>query len=359
MTDDRLLPFDVPAVQRKKASAVFDGSLPSSDGGLVLLREAERSLGLAETLAGCIRDRRNQALVVYSPLGHAALPHAGDSLRLRGCRRVRRAPRGPAVEAGLKKGAGERACAPFPSHHEPPGTRCVSHRDGAHDDLSGRSLLPLLLSLSRRPEATAWCEQNGVDYIFGLAGIRTLHALAYEIADDLKVRRAETGGDRMRAFAAFAYAARSWSRECRVVARLEASARGFDVRYIITSLKSDPRHLYEHVCCTRGQAENLIKMHKGRLAPDRTSCQSPIANQFRLVLHTGAYWLMLTLRNTIPRATPLARPEFATPRLRLLKIGPRVVERATSTRVRIHFASACPDAALFRLLAGRLGAAGP
>ncbi len=66
---------------------------------------------------------------------------------------------------------------------------------------------------------------------------------------------------------------------------------------------------------------------------------------------------MLALRDAIPRAAPLARAEFATFRLRLLKIGARVIEKAT--RVHIHFASACPDAALFRLLAGRLAAAGP
>ena len=161
----------------------------------------------------------------------------------------------------------------------------------------------------------------------------------------------------MRSFAAFAYAARSWRRERRVVARLEATTRGFDPRYIVTSLTGEARHLYEDVYCTRGQAENLIKLHKGQLASDRTSCRSPLANQLRLVLHTGAYWLMLALRDAIPRETPLARAEFATLRLRLLKIGTRVVEKAD--RVRIHFASACPDAALFRLLAGRLAAAGP
>ena len=61
-------------------------------------------------------------------------------------------------------------------------------------------------------------------------------------------------------------------------------------------------------------------MHKGQLASDRTSCQSPLANQLRLVLHTAAYWLMLALRDAIPRAVPLARTEL---RLRLLKIGAR------------------------------------
>ena len=58
-------------------------------------------------------------------------------------------------------------------------------------------------------------------------------------------------------------------------------------------------------------------MHKGQLASDQTSCQSPIANLLRLVLHTAAYWLMLALRNAIPRAMPLASAEFATLRLRL------------------------------------------
>jgi hypothetical protein len=98
-------------------------------------------------------------------------------------------------------------------------------------------------------------------------------------------------------------------------------------------------------------------MHKVQLASDRTSCQSPVANQVRLVLHTAAYWLMLGLRDAIPAASPLARAEFTTLRLRLLKIGARVVEKAA--RIRIHFASACPDATLFRMLAGRLATAGP
>ena len=153
----------------------------------------------------------------------------------------------------------------------------------------------------------AWCEENGVDYIFGLAGNRALHALAYEVADDLKVRRAKAGAEKMRSFAAFAYAARSWGCERRVMARLEATTRGFDARYIVTSLAGEPRHLYEDVYCARGQAENLIKMHKGQLASDRTSCQSPLANQLRLVLHTAAYWLMIALRDAIPPRRP-ARP---------------------------------------------------
>ncbi len=63
MTDDGLLPFDLPAVRRKKVTAAFDGGPISLDGGLVLLREAECRLGLADLLAACLRDRRDPALV--------------------------------------------------------------------------------------------------------------------------------------------------------------------------------------------------------------------------------------------------------------------------------------------------------
>jgi hypothetical protein len=89
-------------------------------------------------------------------------------------------------------------------------------------------------------------------------------------------------------------------------------------------------------------------MHKGQLASDRTSCRSPLANQMRLILHTAAYWLLLSVRDVIPEPQALARAEFATIRLRLLKIAARVTE--TASRVRIAFAAACPQAALFRSL---------
>ena len=93
----------------------------------------------------------------------------------------------------------------------------------------------------------------------------------------------------------------------RVVGGLEATKRGFDARYIVTSLKGEPRHLYEGVYCARSQTENLIKQRKAQLASDRTSCQSPLANQFRLVLYTLDYWLMLALRDAAPHAALLGR----------------------------------------------------
>src|ERR1700733_2313300 len=102
----------------------------------------------------------------------------------------------------------------------------------------------------------------------------------------------------------------------------------------------------------RGQAENLIKRHKSQLASDRTSCRSPLANQMRLILHTAAYWLMRSMQDAIPRPHPLAKGEFSTLRLRLLKVAVRI--RETATRIRLAFAANCPDAALFQGLVNTL-----
>ena len=127
---------------------------------------------------------------------------------------------------------------------------------------------------------------------------------------------------------------------------------------VVTSIQTgSAEHLYQTLYCARGQAENLIKLHKAQLASDRTSCRSPLANQMRLILHTAAYWLMLTVRDAIPKTHALATAEFTTIRLRLLKLGARVIEMAS--RVRLAFAAACPDAPLIRHIAAALMPAGP
>ena len=108
MTEDTLLSFDLPAVRRKKVTADFEGGLISSDGGLVLLRGAERRLGLAETLAGCIREWRDPALVVHTLPAMLRFRMFAIRVWLRRCRRLRRpahrsplqAGRGPVAESG-------------------------------------------------------------------------------------------------------------------------------------------------------------------------------------------------------------------------------------------------------------------
>src|SRR5260370_26818648 len=101
-----------------------------------------------------------------------------------------------------------------------------------------------------------------------------------------------------------------------------AARLGLDIRFSVTNLDhGSAEWLYETLYCARGQAENLIKLHKTQLSSDRTSCRSALANQVRLVLHTGAYWLMLAVRDAIPKARDLAKAEFATLRLKLLKMA--------------------------------------
>ena len=209
-----------------------------------------------------------------------------------------------------------------------------------------------------RPEVMAWCEANRVDYILGLSGNAVLDRLVEPAADDVRVRRAEAEAPVVRRYTETAYGAKSWGRARRVAARIEATTNGLDIRYVVTNLtRGSAEWLYDTLYCARGQAENLIKLHKTQLASDRTSCRSPLANQVRLVLHTAAYWLMLTVRDAIPKPQALATAEFATLRMRLIKIAARITE--TATRVRIAFAAACPEAELFSGLARSLQPAGP
>ena len=202
------------------------------------------------------------------------------------------------------------------------------------------------------------CEENGVDYVFGLPGTKPLSRKVDETADAVRTERAVADLDVVRGFAETRHRAGSWGKERRAIARIEATRRGLDIRFIVTNLdRGSPEWLYETLYCARGQAENLIKLHKAQLASDRTSCRSALANQVRLVLHTAAYWLMLAVRDAIPKSRDLAKAEFATPRLRLLKIAARVVEMASG--VRLAFAAACPEAELFASLPAVLMPSGP
>ncbi|BBD99566.1 MULTISPECIES: IS1380-like element ISMesp2 family transposase [Alphaproteobacteria] len=209
-----------------------------------------------------------------------------------------------------------------------------------------------------RVEVMAWCEENAIDYVFGLAGNKVLKRLVDASADDIRTRRALEQKPVLRGYVETRYEAKSWKAERRVAARIEATTMGLDIRFVVTNLaKGSAEHIYDVVYCARGQAENLIKMHKSQLASDRTSCRRAVANQMRLVLHTAAYWLMLTLREAVPATHHLGKAEFATLRLRLLKLGARVTE--TVSRIRLAFAAACPEASLFRSIAAKLQPAGP
>ena len=458
MTDATPLPFDLPSVRRKKLAVDFDGGNQSSDAGLLLLREAERKLGVCRRLAAAMPDRRDADRVRHAMfemvMARAAAIACGheDAIDLD---RLRHDPlmkvavgRCPDSGAPLASQSTISRLENAPSKTEAarlgvalldqfgttvkPGrlevldiddTFCAAHGGqqlafwNAHHDERGFASMHIyhvasstpvatILRPARTPkgtevrtvvkhvtkrlrrhwpdtrivwrgdshygrvEAMEWAEDDGADYIFGLAGNAALDALVAETADNLRFHHARRGQTKLRTFASFTYQAGSWKRPRKVVARLECSLQPdtrdvilpgmrqeIDIRYVVTSLKGTAQHLYENVYCQRGQMENLIKLHKAQLASDRMSCHSATANQVRLALHTAAFWLMHGVRAAIPQASPLAIAEFATIRERLIKIGARVIEHIA--RIRVKLPSSCPEGALFRAVALGLMPSGP
>ena len=447
MNEDTLLPFDLPAVARKKVSVGFDGGMLSSDAGVLLLRGVERRLGIAARLAVCLHDRRaadriehgleemlrlrmfaiaagyedtNDCTTLrHDPVFKMAVgraPESGEPL----CSQptISRLENAPSrIEIARAMGAmvelfcaswkwapasitldiddtfdavhGKQQLSLFNAHYD---ERCflpihiyegtsgkpvaVILREGKPPTgVEVRTILKHVIARIRqhwpkvhilvrgdshygRHEVMAWCEETtDVDYIFGFGGNPVLDGMVRPIADELCVERATTGAEKRRTWSKLRYGAKSWQRERRVAARIEATTLGLDIRYVVTSLQGSPKYLYQTVYCGRGQAENFIKLHKAQLASDRTSCRDPRANQMRLILHTAAYWLLHSLRAAAPKRSFWAKAEFNTLRLRLIKIAARVIEGAA--RIRVWLPTACPDRAIFSLLAGRFAAAGP
>jgi hypothetical protein len=172
------------------------------------------------------------------------------------------------------------------------------------------------------------------------------------LAEDAALGRLSGEADKVRRYGEFRYAAKSWKVERRVITRVEAGPQGADSRFIVTNLAGLPKALYEKVYCARGQAENLIKAHKLHLVSDRTSCTKATANQFRLLIHTAAYWLMLNLRDLAPAHSFWRDAQFDTIRLCLIKVAGRVTEMVT--RIKIALPTAYPYQIGFADLAGRL-----
>ena len=163
----------------------------------------------------------------------------------------------------------------------------------------------------------------------------------------------EAGAPKVRRFKEFFDGAASWSWTERIIARVEVGPQGADTRFIVTNLESGrAKALYEEVYCRRGMAENHIKSWKTHLAADRTSCTRATANQFRLFLHAGAYWLMWGLRAAMPRRSRFSVAQFDTLRLRLIKIAARVIE--LKTQIRLHLPTSCPDQHILRIVLERI-----
>jgi Transposase DDE domain group 1 len=441
MMDSMLQLPGLSPVSGKTVVAKFDGGLLSSDGGILVLREIEQRLRVADRLAACMVDRRAPELITHTlaeiirfrllmigagyedgndasslrsdPMFKMALDLSPSDRELCSQSTISRLENLPDARALLGMGRalvdlycesfhqvpkritldiddtfdavhGGQQLRLFNAHYDEYGFQPIVVFDGEGRFITAvlrpakrpggkeiRAFLRRLLRAIRAnwpkteillrgdshyccPEVLTWCRANGLDYILGVAPTTTLRRHIEGLEASTKARfEALPKEGKARRFKEFLDGAASWSRVERIIARVEAGAEGPDTRFIVTNLNTrNARVLYEDVYCRRGQAENHIKSWKTHLAADRTSCTKATANQLRLFLHAGAYWLMWGLRMSMPKRSMWRAAQFDTLRLRLIKIAARVVEM--KTMIRVHLPTSCPAQNILRLALGRI-----
>ena len=437
----------------------FDGGAISSNGGAVMLREADRAIGLTQAVAHCVIDRRTPELVVHRvetllaqrihglALGYEDIndhedlrhdpvlglisdtlePKRADCATLAGKSTLNR------LEHGLKGRSGryhklevdEAALETvfldlYVAAHKTAPRRIVLDLDATDDPLHGNQegrfyhgyyrgycYLPLyifdgrhLLVAKLRPanidaaagakeeiarivahvrkawpdveiwlradsgfardDLMSWCEENRVDYVFGMARNKRLERMVVDERTAAKATFLATG-KAARVFKDLTYRTkRSWSRSRRVVAKAEHLEKGANPRFVVTSLRTDKiggQDLYERIYCARGEMENRIKECQLDLYADRTSAATLRANQLRLWFASLAYVLMEAVRQLALAGTEMANATAGSIRLKLLKLG--AVVTISVRRIKLAFATACPMRGLFTAAVGRLRALGP
>lgn len=443
MTECTQQRLDLGRWSGREAVGRFDGGEQSSDGGLVLLREADLRLRMLERLAGCFVDLRSAALVRHGvremlaqrvlglalgyedlndheelrndPLLRLAAGKAGVGEALAGKSTLNRLELSLAEPSRYKRVAYRaaemdrllvelfleaRGAAPeegivldldatdLPLHGHQEGrffhgyyghycylplyivcgrqVLCARVREAGQDASAGalaeverivgqvRERWPGVKITLRadsgfcREELMAWCEREGLDYVFGLARNPRLQGkIEPEMAEAAALHQAT--GRPERVFGEFAYATRdSWSRERRVVAKAEQLEGKANPRFVVTSFAPgqwEARALYEKLYCARGEMENRIK-EQMMLFADRMSAETLRANQLRLYLSSFAYLLVEGLRRLGLAGTELAQAQPQTLRLRLFKIAARV--RVSVRRIWLSFPRASPCQAQFR-----------
>lgn len=197
------------------------------------------------------------------------------------------------------------------------------------------------------PALYDYCEREDITYTLGLATNARLQRLAAPLQAQAEQQFTATEG-KVRLLGEVTYQAASWSQSRRVVIKAERLTQGLNTRYVVTTREDAPAQVYDGFYIRRGETEQWIKDLKLACRADRLSCHRFWANQFRLLLHAGAYWLLDTLRRWL-LATAIARMELATLRFRLLKIGGWV--RQLPDRVRLRLATSHPNEAWWRTLA--------
>jgi hypothetical protein len=200
------------------------------------------------------------------------------------------------------------------------------------------------------PAIYDYCEGEGITYTIALITNERLKEMARDLLEEAREEHERTA-HKAKLFGEGTYQAASWEKKRRVVYKAEVMEQGTNRRFVVTTRSDEPKALYEFYA-RRGEAENWIKDFKVHLKADRLSCHRFIANQFRLLLHACAYWLMdLLRRKLIERGA--RRMQLDTLRLSLIKIGGRV--RELLTKVRLHLASGHPGQSLWHTLSGAFG----
>ena len=191
------------------------------------------------------------------------------------------------------------------------------------------------------------CEELGVQYRIGLVPNARLKRLAEPVLEEAHQQQAAGSEGKVRHFGEAEYQAEGWQRPRRVVIKAELLEKGPNVRFVVTNQSQPAQALYDDYV-DRGEAEGWIKDLKNACRADRLSCHGFWANQFRLLLHGAAYWLLDTLRRWLRQLGHVGM-QLDTLRLKVLKIGGRVLQ--LGNHVRLRLASSHPGQALWSLLA--------
>lgn len=426
---DSTLQLSFPAIEGKAIVGRFDGGEVTSDAGALLLREADGKLGLSESLASAVVDRRQQEKVTHTVeamirervygicLGYEDANDldllCGDPALKTACGRL---PSGTDLASQptisrlensisrkdllqMGKRIARAAVADLPKR-----TRSViievdvtddpCHGQQEFESFSGyygkHCYLPLYVHITagdgrrrlvaallrhgkayatvglygvlrrvvrllrdRFPdikvilradgsygveEVIRFCEESGVDYVLGLSTNKKLAELSTPVQMDAALKY-KWEGNGCKEYGELSYQAKTWARARRVIVKAEITQGELAPRYVVTNLGRSPRRLYEFYC-RRGDQENRIKEMKLDLASGRTSCHKFLANQFRLLLHTAGCMLMGTLSKAL-EGTAWAKAQVGTIRMRLLKVGARVVE--TCRRIWLHLPTCFPE----------------
>jgi len=423
---------------RRTVEARFDGGSLTSDAGALLLREADRRLGLTEALDAVIPDPRNQSLIVHRQLtllrqriyaialGNEDLnDHQGlreDPLMQLATERGIKDDHplaSPPTLCRLENRIGRDTLVAmsrvlvenFIASHSAAPTELILDFDATDDAVHGNqvgrffhgyydqycflplyvfggdqmlvaylrpsnidaskhawAILSLLVKRFRqawpqvriifrgdsgfcRWRMLRWCERHDVKYIAGIAKNARLLKMAQGLMQQAAMQFQQSR-QKQRLFGELSYQAQTWDQERRVIVKAEHSEQGENPRFVVTNLQGPGQTLYERTYCARGEMENRIKEQQLGLFADRTSCHDFEANQFRVLLSAAAYVLMELVRRVGLCGTELQEAQVGTIRLKLLKIGARLVQSVR--RVVLHLASGYPLQELFEQVVLRL-----